>query len=205
MNCIIYKRFANLGLLPKMMHDTCDAGRHARWDETSVWTSTRARARIETRLMCVSPELVESVRIGLEHLPHVEVPCVGFVPLFQFAVDRVAVEPHDEKIPLFFRSKDAKVKYNRSNTRSVIRGVRRKSNDKCWEPRPSRLWHAYNDDSGSGSCVAPPSVTKANPAWPRPLWHWLRWWNGCNADRQYLITHFFDTVCEGSRVIPGIR
>lgn len=81
--------------------------------------------------MCVSPELVESVRIGLEHLPHVEVSCVGFVPLFQLAVDRVAVEPHDEKVPLFFRSKPAKVKYNRSNTRSVYRGVRRKSNDKC--------------------------------------------------------------------------
>jgi len=63
--------------------------------------------------MCVSPELVESVRIVLEHLPHVEVSCVGFVPLFQFAVDRIAVEPHDEKIPLFLRSKDAKVNHNR--------------------------------------------------------------------------------------------
>lgn len=59
----------------------------------------------EARLMCVSPELVESVRIGLEHLPHVEVSCVGFVPLFQFAVDRIAAEPHDEKIPLFFGPK----------------------------------------------------------------------------------------------------
>lgn len=89
------------------------------------------------RVWCVSPELVESVRIVLEHLPHVEVSCVGFVPLLQFAVDRIAAEPHDEKIPVLFGPEAAKVKHNRSSSRSVRRIVRRKYNDKSWQSRPS--------------------------------------------------------------------
>lgn len=59
----------------------------------------------ETRLMCILPELVESVFIRLKHLPHVQVSSAGFVPLFQFAVVWIACEAHDEKIELFFGPK----------------------------------------------------------------------------------------------------
>lgn len=55
----------------------------------------------EARLMCISPELVESVLIRLEHLPHVQVSSAGFVPLFQFEIVWIAGEAHDEKIELF--------------------------------------------------------------------------------------------------------
>ncbi len=77
--------------------------------------------------MRVSPELVESVLIRVEHLPHVEVSGAGFVPLLQFAVVRVAGESHDEINLTVLRPKAADVTYKRS---AHTRRVMRKSNDK---------------------------------------------------------------------------
>lgn len=62
--------------------------------------------------MCVSPELVESVWLRVEHLPHVEVSGAGFVPLLEFAVVRIAGEPHDEVNLAVVRSKAADVNHS---------------------------------------------------------------------------------------------
>lgn len=66
----------------------------------------------EARLMRVSPELVESVLICVEHLPHVEVSGAGFEPLLQLAVVRIAGEPHDELNLAVLRSKAADVNHS---------------------------------------------------------------------------------------------